>query len=146
MGWGRNASIMHTSLQGWQDKYFFFGKGIKKQSLINQYRAKHCIEIGLTKMLRQRIHGCFEVNSMSWTAVHCFCSPCHMLKIVVWVKGTIVQKVSEVKQKFLELVGGSSYWGFKLLGVDCTGMRIATCFGGWAGSSKNGSQDWFRKQ
>ena len=43
IGWGRNASIMHISFQGWQDKYFFFGKGIKKQSLINQYGAKHCI-------------------------------------------------------------------------------------------------------
>ena len=28
IGWGRNASIMDISLQGWQDKYFFFGKGI----------------------------------------------------------------------------------------------------------------------
>ena len=49
MGWGRNASIMHTSLQGQQVIYSYFEKEIKQQSLINQYSVKHCIGIGLTK-------------------------------------------------------------------------------------------------
>ena len=31
---------MYTALQGQQDEFFYFKKGIKKQSLINQYRAK----------------------------------------------------------------------------------------------------------
>ena len=31
---------MYTALQRQQDKFFYFKKGIKKQSLINQYRAK----------------------------------------------------------------------------------------------------------
>ena len=36
MGWGRNASIMHTSLQGRQDKYFFLEKELKNKAwLIN---------------------------------------------------------------------------------------------------------------
>lgn len=48
--WGKNANIMHTLLKG--SKRFI---GILKQ---------HCTWIGLTKKLRQRIHGCFERNGI----------------------------------------------------------------------------------
>ena len=38
---GRGMQVsMYTALQGQQDEFFYFKKGIKKQSLINQYRAK----------------------------------------------------------------------------------------------------------
>ena len=33
---------------------------------------QHCIWIGLTKKLRQTKHGCFEINSVFGTTVHCF--------------------------------------------------------------------------
>ena len=69
MGWGWNASIMRTSLQGQQEIYWYFDKEIKQQSLINQ----HCD-------LNWTIHGCFERNSMFWTPVHCLFSTCHALK------------------------------------------------------------------
>ena len=40
---------IHTSPQGQQGIYRYFEQGIKRQILINQYSAKHCIRVGLTK-------------------------------------------------------------------------------------------------
>ena len=53
MGWGRNASITHTSLPA---RDVFLPEGI------------------------QRIHCRFEINAMFRTAVQFFSSTCHVLK------------------------------------------------------------------
>ena len=44
MGWGHNANIIYTSIQGSKRIYIdILNKEIEQQSLINQYSAKHCV-------------------------------------------------------------------------------------------------------
>ena len=84
----------------------------KQQSLIKIQGWTLNLNWSDNKVKAKNWNGCFEINSMFQT--------CDVLK--TWFKLLRVKSYrNDVRgnKNYFELVGGSSYWGFELSGVNC---------------------------
>ena len=87
------------------------------------------------KLKAMNWHGCFEINSMSWTSVHGFFPDLsRAYNMVRVIEGGIVEKWSEGKQKLLRVSGR-----FELTRVRVTGGKITVN----VRRKSRGNRHWF---